>query len=247
MIQEFGRVLAKELEFLIESTRTSENRTKLGEIIRDNLLNGESNSFLHLKYSVKQQFIVEKVFPKHHEIVISYDKLTNILVFISSFPYRNKRIKKSDFIRYHIENYFQEKYILKNRMIAFAKILLRVYKSDFRHSNYQKEIEELFSTLKDFFKEDYEMRGKHVHQERLKSKKFSRLTLFEMLLYNESEEKEFLSQYYDKVYLEVRADWKKILIQDLDRIKEILDDYYNLIIKYLVDENRLIYPKNIKV
>jgi len=54
-----------------------------------------------------------KIFHGYIEIINSVHTLKDIHIYISSFPYKNKSITKPRYIRYHIENYFNEVYLLK--------------------------------------------------------------------------------------------------------------------------------------
>ena len=57
-----------------------------------------------------------------NEIYDSYSSLLDIQVYIDRFPYCKTRVSKTRYIAYHMENYFNEVYILKERLNAYCTI-----------------------------------------------------------------------------------------------------------------------------
>ena len=70
------------------------------------------------------------------EIANSYYCLIDIETYIGRFPYGNTEIYKTRHLEYHMENYLNEAYILKERLNAYSTLIQRLYKKNFNGSRF---------------------------------------------------------------------------------------------------------------
>ena len=133
--------IIKELNFALESS-APENKI-IGQNILDQLLGIENKYLDARKYSPRELFASHTLYTPLSEIMKSFHSLENIKIYIGSFPYKNNKIKKDDYLRYHLENYLNELYILKNRLIAYIDTLIKAYNKSQIKDNVNKHFPEV--------------------------------------------------------------------------------------------------------
>jgi hypothetical protein len=182
--------------------------------------------------SPREKFI-EQLFFAFVEILNSVESLRNVSIYIRRFPHRRAGVEKTAYLRYHVENYLSELYILKNRMKAFLTIISRRYRSD-PHGNQithaSKQISEHFDKA---FASVVLTRGAHVHERRFDDFDLSRLTLFRII----SSETDAGAAEYQEVYRQVRRT-KRLWIETTNRsVEQLLDAYFNTLKTLVFDDN----------
>ncbi|MCH8171531.1 MAG: hypothetical protein IIB07_10460 [Bacteroidetes bacterium] len=208
----------------------------------DEFIGIENKSRINRKYSTKELFASNSLFKPFSEIIKSYQSLENIKIYIGSFPYKNKKIKKDEYLRYHLENYLNELYILKNRLIAFVRILSKAYSKSLLKDKVNKHFPKLCVSVSDSFKGYTNIRGLHVHQNRYTTFDLDRLASFEIFMLSDDEKMELIRNYYKEVYREIRNNWRKNISEDLKSIKNLLDYYFGEIMEVIVENDKIIYP-----
>src|SRR3989304_9602804 len=114
------------------------------------------------------------------EIDASFKVLTDIPFYIKRFPPKNSNVSKARFLNYHVGNYLNEVYILRERLVTYQKVITRMYKHDQRLAEMEKQVEKL-EILASVFNGIVDTRGKHVHQKRYDDEDFKRLNFFETM------------------------------------------------------------------
>src|SRR5689334_23144184 len=67
-----------------------------------------------------EQFQI-KLFHGYMEIYKTVEALKNIEIYMAVFPHgRNKKIERSAYLSYHFENFLNEIYVLRNRLVAYV-------------------------------------------------------------------------------------------------------------------------------
>ncbi len=100
------------------------------------------------------------------EIMESVDNLHNIAVYIRRFPYARLGVEKGAFLRYHVENYLNELYILQKRMEAYLTAISRMYKLDPRSSPNQTGDQGNSGQVASAFLRHYQGTWETVHRKR---------------------------------------------------------------------------------
>jgi len=106
------------------------------------------------------------VFSGYLEVIRSWDRLQDIETFIERFPSLKSKISKSRYLSYHIENYFSEIYIFHNRLVDYAKKILRANKHSHDYDDNKAIIDILINGVDTHFASFISLRGSHVHKYR---------------------------------------------------------------------------------
>ena len=237
--------------FLMDETREiikkdiEKHSEDIVEMIKNRMLNTEGPRALEKELS-KSEKIFAKIFSGFEEIDFSIQALKDIEKYISTFPYKSKKITKYRYIRYHTENYFNEMYILKERLFSYLTIIERVCRKKDSSFNNSKLIE-LREIVNNNLKNIINIRGQHVHKYRLEDNKLESLKLIEIFFpAEENGDGKMFKEIYDKIYLDTRDYWKKYIEDNNRKLINLLDIYSKSIIDILFDKktNRIILLKN---
>lgn len=196
----------------------------------------------------RDEYYFWKIIGGYSEISSSLRTLEDIEIYITSFPYRNKRITKLRNLKYHIENYFSELYILRGRLNTYLNKISKSFKKDKKCQSIVSFTNSFMITIDKTFSVAIKIRGRHVHEYRFQDNEIIRLETLELLkLVDDSEINSVLSAQFKFDYILQRKKWKQNL-KTMNRIFKIfLDDFGGLLVAHLFDEeNRLIYPNSPK-
>ncbi len=194
----------------------------------------------------KAIFVANKIFRPLSEILTNIEALENISVYAASFPYRRQGISRLDYLKYHIENYLNELYILKNRLISYLTIIERAYKKCDRASEISKELKPVYQIVSGTLDGYINIRGSHVHDKRYSDTDFDRLTNLSLL--SMSQDKEFSNIFqgmFVEEYRKTRKKWVGKMKRDLEAIEQLLEIFFSPIVNSLVINGKLIYPSNV--
>lgn len=191
--------------------------------LRNHIFDMDGPKSLVGNFSEKQKFL-GKIFRAVIEIEQAKNALVDISIYIRSFPYKSKKLSRSRYLRYHVENYYNEIYLLKERIKAFANILKKAYRKEKAGVAVEGVISALLTHLNETLKSVIEVRGSHVHQYRFSTEDIDRLELLDLLVV-QSGDSEFqnLSGYYDAVYCEIRDRWRERMESNNGEFRKILD------------------------
>ena len=187
----------------------------------------------------KEQLVIQ-LHLRFGEIAESVEALQDIAVYVRSFPYRRSGISKVTYLRYHVENYLDELYILQNRMKAYLVFIARQYRLDSRSDR----ISALGQAVKEHFTEALSdavtARGTHVHQRRHSDQDLVRLRLLWPLRDDEPRRENI----YELSYKQARKS-KRLWIEQTNRmIETLLDVYFEYLLELLFDhDGRLRFPE----
>jgi hypothetical protein len=180
--------------------------------------------------SPRESFI-EQLFFGFVEILESVESLRNVPIYIRRFPYRRAGVEKTAYLRYHIENYLNELYILKERMNALLTVISRRYRKDPRRD----QIRDASKRIREHFDQALVnvvfTRGAHVHERRFGDYDLSKLILFKIM----SSESDAYAMKYEEVYRQVR-DTKRLWIEATNKsVEQLLDSYFGTLKTLLFD------------
>ena len=191
-------------------------------------------------------FISEKLFKPSSEIFANIEALENIAVYARSFPYRRQGISRVDYLKYHIENYLNEIYILKNRLIAFLNLVDRAYRKCDRRAEIKANLSPLYGTVHGALEGYVNVRGSHVHQNRYTDSDFDRLTTLNLLsMSGDDDASELFRNMFYESYRITRRKWTGKIKNDLSSLETLLDLYYASLTRSLIKEGKIVYPSNV--
>jgi hypothetical protein len=180
--------------------------------------------------------LLQKILSGLSEIEDAFQVLNDIPFYIKHFPPKNSKVSKTRFLNYHIGNYLNENYILRERLVTYQKVVTRMYKSDRRLVEMGKHVKRL-ELLVSGFDGIVATRGKHVHQERYDDEDFARLDIYERMSKEEDTLASVLGKLYPLALRDYRKKWIRTISDNNNKIKEILDMYFEILYDVVFDKN----------
>jgi len=185
-----------------------------------------------------------KLYIGFKEISDSYYCLIDIETYISRFPYGDTMISKTRHLAYHMENYINEVYILKERLTSYFNIIGRLYRKDKKHPNILKITKSLFSFVNNSLKGIIDTRGSHVYKARFNDEDIDKLSTQELLAVHGGEELQLIGNIFKMDYRAKRKKYKVIIKRNNTSIKQMLDACFEILFEIVMDKNgHLKYPK----
>jgi hypothetical protein len=171
----------------------------------------------------KEELFYRDVFWHFGEIRKSSENLEYVPIFINSFrkskAYQEASITTTIYLRYHIEHYLQENYILLVRVKAFMDWLSREFKKEgrIRESLFVSKLKKAFENVTNNLRL---VRGYHVHQARYDDNVLNVSTLFEIASSSDDEETKVVATLS---YKRAKKDWSERIKKNNQALKESLD------------------------
>ncbi|KAF0209029.1 MAG: hypothetical protein FD171_670 [Actinobacteria bacterium] len=218
------------------STWTEDDQDRLARRIKEVLL-GDAVDVPGTAQRSSQKEFMPALIVGFGEIQESATCLRNVAVYVRRFPYANAGIEKGAYLRYHVENYLNELYILEKRLEAYIKVVSRLV-SDERGA----ELAKLSKSVRRVFKESLSgadvARGVHVHQRRYTDIHLERLKVLELVKTSDSR----LEYLYELAYKETRTT-KRVWIERTNTVVEgLLDQYFEQLLPLLFDVGGQLIP-----
>jgi len=183
--------------------------------------------------------LARDLFLRFCEILGSVENLANIELYIRRAP--RTGVSKAAYLRYHVENYLAELYVLRERLLAYSTLISRRYKHDYRLAEIKPVIafhrELVLESLRGLSK----ARGRHVHERRFDDEDLDRLNLFDIVRKGD----DTFAPAFEIVYREVRSS-KRAWIRDTNRVvNDLLELYFGALRPLLsTDTGTLRFPSS---
>jgi hypothetical protein len=222
---------------------------ELAQIMQNHLLDLDGPTVLRQNLSNDERFL-QKIFYRFIEISDSYERLLDIETYLTKFPYGNSRITKTRHLRFIVEAYLQETYILKERLISFLKILSRSYRSSQIRVNVDTTVKAQSAMVLRSLEGLIAVRSFHVHTYRFSDKQIDQLKALESLTTilkpdESGDYLELLKQYYRALYREHRKGWLRKVKDNNRTILELLNACFENLLQVMFDQDgKLIYPNS---
>ena len=179
---------------------------------------------------------LQKIFSGFYEIDASFQVLNDIPFYIRGFPPSNSNASKVRFLKYHVGNYLNENYILRERLVTYQKIITRMYKDDRYLGEMGKQVKKL-EILVSGFDSVVAMRGKHVHEKRYHDEDFERLDFFETMADKDDPLLSVLGEFYFLALRNYRKKWLRTISDNNKNLGEILDLYFEILYDVVFDKD----------
>ena len=192
---------------------------------------------------IEQTSIEFQIFKGYSEISTSYDTLLLIEKFIETNPPSSEGINYSNYLNYHIHNYLQEMFILKDRLDRYLKLITEQYRAEDNQIlledikiNLLKFVKSVFQTFTTF---ETGVRSKHVHYERFLDEEMKRLS-----------STIFLAQFQDKfkiesvkAYEDTKNKWHDLIQNNNAELLKLFDIYFNTLFHIMTIDGKIHLPK----
>lgn len=164
-----------------------------------------------------------RLFEAFTEISASYEAILDTRVYVGRFPFARTRISRSRYLAQQIAVYFNEIYILKERLIEFAKLM----KESFRHGPFKARVDAVvtpvFKRVSHSLAEITATRGSHVHDRRYTDSDLHMLDFYDLMHRTGRQEFEYD---YKIHYALARSKWIKVIDDNESALEILLEDYF---------------------
>lgn len=175
------------------------------------------------------------------EISNNIDTLKLINVFINKKPPKDTEINYSNYLTYHIHNYFQEMYILKERLTTYATKVQRKYKKVTEEDLIQNVKDMIIDTTKSLasITGDGGIRNLHVHEKKYTDEELNWLSSTTFLV--NARHVRYTPAQKD-AYKKARNKWSKVIEGNNRNLDVILDKYFETLLSVISKDNTVVNP-----
>lgn len=219
---------------------------ELGEAIINTVFDIEGPRAVASVPSQRSMFVANKLFRPFGEIIESLTSIQNIAIYINSFPYRRQGISQVAYLRYHIESYYEELYILNLRLIAYLKIISRAYRKAANAETIEGRMDALSLFITETLQPHVKRRGAHVHVVRYTDHEIDRLSTIELLCSPHSELSGALSPVFRSAYRSIRDTWRSRITHDSAELDKLVDHFVEVIISCIAPDGKIVYPTRLQ-
>ena len=172
------------------------------------------------------------------EIVDSVDALKLSEVLLKVAKPRSRKLASDLYLKYIINSYIQEMYILKKRLINYRTRLQRFYRRLNWDSEFEKATNHLPTLVSKSLNGIIETRGRHVHQERYTDVDLDITSQLSFVAkFNESFDERAREEYdWSKSLWHARVKANNQILQDL------LNIYFGAVFEGVTDNGELVWP-----
>jgi hypothetical protein len=172
------------------------------------------------------------------EITNTFDALKLSGTLISVAPPRSKKVNSDEYMKYLVNTYLQDMYILKERLNTYATKIKRMHNKAGRKSLSDQFIEPLFANVKSSFDGIVNTRGMHVHSTRYSDDALDDVTQMALI----SKYYSSFILHYNYSYKKAQKTWASRIANNNDDTKKILDHYFSEIIKVVKVKDSVFMP-----
>jgi len=219
------------MPFIEAAHRDKKQREAFREVLGNILFDTPGPRYLEMDIPATERALY-RLFFGLGEIEECVEVLREIPFYMRRFPPKEFKVSRTRFLRYHIGNYLNEVYILRERLKAYHKIVQRVYR---RHLQVLERLRPQVQKLEEIvnsFEQIVKVRGVHVHQRRYEDEEVDRLALLEIL----AEEESVSRVLYPMALRKARRKWVQIMEENLRAVNSVLDVYFEILYSVVFDE-----------
>lgn len=182
------------------------------------------------------------IFNGFSEISNSLDTLRLIELFIKTNPPEENGINYSNYLTYHVHNYLQEMYILKERLKTYATKIQRKYTKAINEKSVTRIIESLMKIITESLGNitgDGGIRNLHVHAKRFSDDELNWLSSTTFLAAFNDEFKIHSTNAYETA----KNKWQKTIENNNSELNKLIDLYFNTIYSIISVDNKVVLPQ----
>jgi hypothetical protein len=216
------------------------------QVLESELLDSGRRGAIKNTRTPSEKFFI-KVFSGFTEILDSTQILEDIVTYVRRIPYSRSGVPRLRSLRFMVEAYLNEVYLLKERLIALLNVLKKTYRKTGREKEVLRRIQPLFTSVSRSLINISQVRDSHVHATRYSDREMDRLSLLEILSKENSkaskESEALFKALYRSAYQTARENWVRTMKTNDARIKKLLDVYFDLVFGIVFDkDSKMLYP-----
>ena len=175
-----------------------------------------------------------------NEIMGTVDMLYDAQKYLNQLP-DARMTTFSRHVRYHLSNYFNESFILLERLRKLLKTIEKLYQKDARLNEFKKHFKALNGIIDVAFKDLRQRRNYHVHEKRYSDDDLNRLEVLELGVPYKVVNLQFVevtdTQIVNKMYTEETQKYHKQLVETTTDISgktgELLNLFFGILERFL--------------
>lgn len=239
------QIVISEARRAFDKIKADGQGNELGVAIINKLLDVDGPKALSQPLTREETFLSQKLLQPLSEIINSLEMIDDIIIYVRNFPFKRHGISKVSYLRYHIANYLNELYILKNRLIAYVTTISRAYRKSENAQFVHDRLNPLSNIASEAFKDYGKVRGAHVHEERFTDNELERLASLELFSGSDDELGDLAHHIYKMTYKEIRKKWSDKITKDMENMHKIMNHYFEQFIEAVTENGKIKYPSNI--
>ena len=181
------------------------------------------------------------IFNGFSEISDSINTLKLIETFIKTNPPKENGINYSNYLTYHVHNYLQEMYILKERLTTYSKKIKRSYSKVIQDKMIKDMVESLMKIILDALNGVTGLHGarnKHVHAKKFKDEELNWLSS-SIFLADFNYKFRIESEH---AYLKAKAKWSTRIETNNRELDQLIDMFFNTMYGIISVNEKVVLP-----
>jgi hypothetical protein len=179
------------------------------------------------------------------EIANSLETLEDIAFYVGRFPFQKTRITPERYLRFHVEAWLAEVYILQERLTSYLKVVERQHKKDPHLPAIRGSVQDLEEFLRKTLKGVIDVRRQHVHIVRFSDEDIDRLSYMEAMTHGPDDGfSRLMRLLHHNEHRKVKKTWKDRVVTNNKAIRDLLDIFFDALFPVVFDEKTraLKYP-----
>jgi len=167
--------------------------------------------------------------------ILNYLNDSKLFLYLNPSPFIKTKIPTARYLNYHMHNYFNNVYILKERMTGFLQRIKRSSKD----IEIRKSTNSLSRHVEKFFEKYETIRHAHTHRIRYIDTDISILESFEGVYSSDfwNDKKIIKKVHVSMAYSEVKKVWLEFMKESNVAISRLVSEYLDFIIKAILEKN----------
>jgi hypothetical protein len=230
--------------YILPSMNDKQNK-EFGEALRNSIL-GKPQKPIEHNSSPIEYFAANNLFRPLSEILSSIESIENIGIYSKSFPFKRQGISQYSYLRYHIENYLNELYLLQNRLTAYLAKIEKAYRKS-EISDYVLSITiPLRTVVTNSLKTYTEARGYHVHEYRYSDNDLDWLSTLELFSKTGDDFGKIMQEFFIKAHKDVRKTWVGRINDGINGVHTLLEYFFQQLISAISKDGEILVPNNLQ-
>jgi hypothetical protein len=209
-----------------------------GEIKFD--LRTGQNPMTSAPFRRRDDIFLDRLMDSFVEIHDSYERLRDVELYAGRFPFSRTRVDKVRFLRFAVEAWLHELYMLRERLYAFTTTLQRAYRKDARAQRVAFAAESMRQMARHALDGVTRARDSHVHESRFTDIEIRQLSLLRILALREPQQ----AWLFEAVYIETRRKKREWLQRNNDAVEQVLNEYFGIALPLVFTPSGKLSPPN---
>lgn len=211
------------------------HRRELGEALQNELFDLDGPREVSRDPSARDYFIGE-VFRGFSEIDESFRTLEDIAFYVRRFPFPQTKVTKERYLQFHVECYYAEVYVLRERLTTYLKFIRRRFKSSSSLPTLQATCQRLEDVSAEALRGVTNVRSSHVHRARMSDSAINRMKLASLMMHSPNRKmRQAMQDYHRELHREAKRKWSHTMKNNNLAIGELLDVFFGTLEPVLFD------------